>query len=152
MKSTKQIRREARHLYRLCLVNGSLDEGRVRLVVQHVLESKRRGHLALLNRFERLVKIEQSRRAAEVESAAPLTHDVQASVRESLTRLYGPGIETTFALNPLLIGGMRVRVGSDLYDGSIRAGLAALERRFELGGANGADTNGSNTDGADTLP
>ena len=37
MKTIKQVRREAKHLFRLCLVNGSLDEGRVRQVVQSVL-------------------------------------------------------------------------------------------------------------------
>ncbi|HST53957.1 MAG TPA: F0F1 ATP synthase subunit delta [Pyrinomonadaceae bacterium] len=140
MKSIKQVRCEARHLYRLCLVNGSLDEGRVRRVVRHILDSKRRGYLALINQFERFVKIERSRHLAEVESAAPLAPGLEASVRESLTRLYGPGMEISFALNPSLIGGMRVRVGSDVYDGSVRAGLAALERRFGLDGAN---TNGS---------
>jgi F-type H+-transporting ATPase subunit delta len=148
MKTSKQIRREARHLYRLCLVNGSLDAGRVRRVVQHVLSARRRGYLALVNQFERLVKIEHARHLAEVESATPLAPDLQASVRESLTRLYGPGIETSFALNASLIGGMRVRVGSDLYDGSVRAGLAALERRFERGGANGTNAKGGNTNGA----
>jgi len=86
------------------------------------------------------VKIERSRHLAEVESAAPLAPDLEASVRDSLTRLYGHGIEVSFALNPSLIGGMRVRVGSDVYDGSVRAGLAALERRFGLDTAN---TNGS---------
>ena len=36
MKTTKQIRREAKELYRLCLVKGMLDEDRVRLVVQTI--------------------------------------------------------------------------------------------------------------------
>lgn len=130
MKTIKQVRREAKHLFRLCLVNGSMDEGRVRKVLGRILESGRRGHLSLANQFERLVRLEQFRRTAEVESAAPLTPDLQENVRASLARLYGPGVSASFALNPSLIGGMRVRVGSDLYDGSIRAGLAALEKRF----------------------
>lgn len=130
MKTIKQVRREAKHLFRLCLVDGSMDEGRVRRVVQHVLGSKRRGYLALANQFGRLVRLEQSRHTAEVESAMPLTPDLQANVRASLVRLYGPEINASFALNPSLIGGVRIRVGSDLYDGSVRAGLAALEKRF----------------------
>ena len=137
MKTTKQVRREAKHLFRLCRVNGSLDEGRVRQVLERVLASRRRGFLALANQFERLVRLERFRHTAEVESAAPLTPDLQASVRASLARLYGPEIDATFAENPSLIGGMRVRVGSDVYDGSVRAGLAALERRFEAPGPNG---------------
>lgn len=130
MKTIKQVRREAKHLFRLCLVNGSLDEGRVRQVVERVLESKRRGHLALATQFERLVKLELSRHRAEVESATPLSPDLQANVRASLARLYGPDINASFAENSSLIGGMRVRVGSDVYDGSVKAGLAALEKCF----------------------
>ena len=61
MKATKQIKREARHLFRLCIVNGTVDEGRVRQVVQSILETKRHGYLALANQFERLVEQSQPR-------------------------------------------------------------------------------------------
>ena len=129
-KTIKQARREAKHLFRLCRVNGTLDEGRVRQVLERVLASRRHGYLALANQFERLVRLERSRHTAEVESATPLPPELRADIRASLVQLYGPEIETSFAENPSLIGGMRVRVGSDVYDGSVRAGLAALERRF----------------------
>ena len=130
MKTTKQVRRDAKHLFRLCLVNGYLDETRVRQVVQRVLESKRRGCLALAAHFERLVRLDRSRHMAEVESAAPLPAELQASVQVDLLRVYGPGINTSFAQNLALIGGMRIKVGSDVYDGSVKAGLAALEKSF----------------------
>jgi len=138
MKMTKQVEREARQLFRLCLVNGSLDEGRVQRVMQRVLGSKRRGHLALAGQFGRLVKLEHARRTAEVESAAPLPPEVRAGVEASLARRYGRGLDISFAERPALIGGMRVRVGSDVYDGSVRAGLAELEKGFRGNGANGA--------------
>jgi F-type H+-transporting ATPase subunit delta len=44
--------------------------------------------------------------------------------------VYGPRLVTTFAESPALIGGMRIRVGSDVYDGSVKAGLTALEKSF----------------------
>lgn len=130
MKTLKRVRREAKHLFRLCQVNGSMDASRVRQVVQSVLGSRRRGYLALAGQFERLVRLEQLRHTANVESATPLSSDLQASVRASLAHEYGPGVITAFVENPALIGGMRVKVGSDVYDGSIKAGLAALEKRF----------------------
>jgi len=130
MKTIKQIRREARHLFRLCRTNGSLDENRVRKVVQSVLGSKRRGYLALANEFERLVRLEELQHAARVESAVTLSSDLQAKVQASLARMYGPGISTSFAETSALIGGMRIRVGSDVYDGSVKAGLVALEKSF----------------------
>jgi len=130
MKTIKQSKREARRLFRWSLVNGSLDEGRVRRIVQSILASKRRGYLALANHFERLVRLDRLRHTAEVESAAPLSPDLQASVAASLARIYGPGINSSFAERPELIGGVRIRVASDIYDGSIKAGLAALEQSF----------------------
>jgi F-type H+-transporting ATPase subunit delta len=130
MKTIKQVRREARHLFRLCFVDGSLDDDRVRRVVKSILSAKRRGYLALANQFERLVKFEQSRYRAEVESAAPLPPGLRANIRESLARIYGPGISISFSESPTLIGGMRIKVRSNVYDGSIKSGLAALERRF----------------------
>jgi F-type H+-transporting ATPase subunit delta len=130
MKTTKQAAREARQLFRLCLVDGSLDEARVQKVVQGVLQSNRRGVYLLLSRLLRLVKIERSRHTAEVESATSLPPDLQASVRARLARIYGQGISISFAQSPALIGGMRIKVGSDVYDGSVKAGLDALEKSF----------------------
>src|SRR5262249_15807785 len=121
---------EAKHLYRLCLVDGSLDEDRVRQVVRRVLESKQRGSFALLSHFRRLVKLECVRHTATIESATPLPADLQTSVSSDLGRLYGPKLSIWFADTPALIGGMRVKVGSDVYDSSVKARLAGLERRF----------------------
>ncbi|MBP1623515.1 MAG: F0F1-type synthase delta subunit-like protein [Acidobacteria bacterium] len=130
MKTVKQTRREAKRLFRLCFVNGLLDESRIRQVAQKIIEARRRGSAALLQKFLYLVKLDQVRHTAEIESASPLTDDLRASVQAGLARRYGPGIRATFTQNPELIGGMRIKVGSDLYDGSIRAGLAELEKRF----------------------
>ena len=130
MKTTKQTKREAKRLFRLCLVNGLLDEGRTRQVLQRVVAAKRRGGLALLSHFRRLVKIACARHTAEVESAVPLPPDLRTSIQAGLVRVYGPGISASFAHNPELIGGMRIKVGSDVYDGSVRARLAALEKNF----------------------
>jgi F-type H+-transporting ATPase subunit delta len=130
MIGAKQIRREAKQLFRLCFVKGLLDERRVRQVVQNVLAAKRRGGMALLSHFERLVRLEISRHRAEVGSATPLPADLQAKVLSNLESAYGPGISTTFAHVPALIGGMRIKVGSDVYDGSVRASLDMLQKNF----------------------
>jgi F-type H+-transporting ATPase subunit delta len=130
MKTTKQMRRQSKELYRLCLVKGMLDEARVRQVVQTIIQSRRRGYLALLARFQRLVKLDFARHTANVESAIPLPPDVRADVEAGLKKAYGPGISAVFIANPALIGGTRIQVGSDVYDGSVRCGLALLERGF----------------------
>jgi len=130
MKTTRQTKREAKRLFRSCIINGLLDEGRTRQVVQRMIASKRRGDLALLSQFQRLVKLEYARHTAQVESAVPVPADLRASIQAGLTRAYGQGISASFVHNPGLIGGMRIRVGSDVYDGSVRARLAELEKNF----------------------
>ena len=130
MKITKQSRREAKDLFRATLVNGVMDENRVRQVVTHVLQAKPRGYLAILEHFKRLVKLEQDRRRARVESAVLLTPEQQSGVSASLLRIYGPGLNLTFQQNAELIGGLRVKVGSDVYDGSVQARLEELAESF----------------------
>jgi F-type H+-transporting ATPase subunit delta len=130
MKTVKQTRREAKRLYRLCLVNGLLDEDRARLIVRRVLDARRRDCQALLSRFLHMVTLDRARHTAKVESAVPLPEELRARIQSGLTKTYGPGISATFTHEPVLIGGMRIKVGSDVYDGSVRAKLAALEKSF----------------------
>ena len=67
--------------------------------------------------------LDRDRHTGLVESATPLAAPVRDEILADLSRLYGPRLHTSFAENPALIGGMRIKVGSDVYDGSIRAGL-----------------------------
>jgi F-type H+-transporting ATPase subunit delta len=130
MKISKQARRDAKSLLQSCRVNGVLDENRVRSAVQSIVGRKPRGHFAILAHFERLVKLDLERRAARVESAVPLSPAQQGQVAASLARRYGPGLNISYSQNPALLGGMRIKVGSDVYDGSIEARLSALAERF----------------------
>src|SRR5215831_16978045 len=97
MTAIKKTKREARRLFQLCIVNGALDEGRVLRVLRAILASKRRGYLALANQFERLVRLDRLNHTAEIESATPLSEDLRAAVASSLTRIYGAGINASFA-------------------------------------------------------
>lgn len=130
MKISKQARREAKALFRGCLVNGALDEGRARVAVQKVLEFKPRGYLAMLSHFARLARLNLERRATRVEAATPLDPALQENLKTALARRYGPGLQISFAQNPALIGGLRVQVGSDVFDGSVQARLKALRDSF----------------------
>jgi F-type H+-transporting ATPase subunit delta len=130
MKLGKQTRREAKELFRATLVNGRMDEAKVRAVVTQVIEKKPRGYLAILEYFKKLVKLEQDRRSVQDESAIALSPEQQGGVASSLERLYGSGLSVQYSVNPDLIGGLRVRVGSDVYDGSVAARLENLEENF----------------------
>ena len=130
MKSNRRVKRAARQLFRICVRDGALDAGRVRLVAQRLSASSRRGALPVLTSFQRLVRLETGRHTAVVESAAPLADAVRAQIAEGLARTYGPDLETAFRDNPTLIAGVRIKVASDVYDGSVRARLNALEARL----------------------
>jgi F-type H+-transporting ATPase subunit delta len=126
MKISKQSRREAKELFRAAQVNGVLDENKVRQVVDEMIRVKPRGFEATLSHFQRLVKLDLERRSARIESVMPLDDAQQGNVKSVLTKRYGAGLNFTFAQNPALIGGMRIKVGSDVFDGSVQARLAQL--------------------------
>jgi F-type H+-transporting ATPase subunit delta len=130
MKSNKNTRRAARRLFRVCVVDGVLDEGRVRHVAARTAASGRQDALPLLSQFARLVRLDRDRRTALVASALPLPADVRDGVSAQLARTYGPTIRVKFAVDPVLLAGVSIRVGSQVYDGSVRARLAALESRL----------------------
>jgi len=130
MKTTRRAKRAARRLFRACIVGGLLDQGRAREVVRRVAEARRRGTLPLLGHFQRMVKLDRAQHRAVVESATALPPELRWGVESGITREYGPGVRTVFAANPALIGGMRVKVGSDVYDGSVRRALLALSENF----------------------
>ena len=66
----------------------------------------------------------------QAQSATPLAANLRDEVQSGLARTYGETLEMSFGENPELIGGIRIRVGSDVYDGSIRAKLTALASRL----------------------
>ena len=130
MKSTRKTRQAARNLFRLCLVDGKLDRDRALQVATALAGSRRRGSLAVLSSFQRLVRLDRDRHTAHVQSATGLPDDVRRDVESGLVRTYGDDLEMSFEQNAALIGGVRIKVGSDVYDGSIRHRLNAIAARW----------------------
>jgi F-type H+-transporting ATPase subunit delta len=130
MKGSKQSRRDAKQLFQSCQVDGALDEGRVRQAVALLIEKKPRGYFGTLQELQRLVKLDVNSLSARVESAVALSEAQQQEVRASLGRLKGTDVEVEFAENADLIGGMRVKLGDDVYDGSVKTRLSRLAESF----------------------
>ena len=130
MKGNKQSRRGAKQLFKSCQVEGQLAEERVRQAVALVIEKKPRGYFGILQELQRLVKLDVSSRRARVESAVVLTDAQQQNIRESLGRLKDGEVTVEFAENAELIGGMRVKIGDDVFDGSVTTRLADLSESF----------------------
>ena len=130
MKGTKQSRRLAKQLFKSCQIDDQLNADRVRKAVSLLIERKPRGYFGILQNLQRLVKLDEASRSARVESAVALGQAQQQDVRNSLKRLKGGDVTVAFATNPGLIGGMRVKIGDDVYDGSVRTRLTALSDNF----------------------
>ena len=130
MKGSKQSRRDAKQLFQSCQVDGALDEARVRQAVALLIEKKPRGYFGTLQELQRLVKLDVNNRSARVESAVALSEAQQQEVRASLGRLKGADVEVEFAENADLIGGMRVKLGDDVYDGCVKTRLSRLAESF----------------------
>jgi len=130
VKISKQARRDAKHLFNNCKVDGVLDDTRVRQTVAAVIARKPRGYVGILDHFQRLLRLDSDRRRAVVESAVALPAAFEAGLRANLARKHGAGLNISFVQNGGLIGGLRIKVGSDVYDGSVQARLTALEDSF----------------------
>jgi|TARA_B100000686_G_C16058511_1_gene603451 F-type H+-transporting ATPase subunit delta len=130
MKGTKQSRRFAKQLFKNCQVNGRLDADRTQKSVQLLIEQKPRGYFGILQHFHRLVKLDEASRTARVESAVALGQVQQQDIQDSLNQLKGGNVTVEFAENPRLIGGMRVKIGDDVFDGSVKTRLTGLSESF----------------------
>jgi F-type H+-transporting ATPase subunit delta len=130
MKSSRKIRQASRQLFRLCLDGGVLNETRARQIAHRIATSRRRNSLALLTDFRRRVRLDRDRHRVLVASATPLDAVLREGIAATVARRYGAGLQPSFEVDPALIGGLRIRVGSDVYDGSLRARLAALQTRL----------------------
>lgn len=130
MKITKDARQLGRQLLRLSLLDGRPDRARVHSLVQSVLTEKPRSYLAGLEAFQQLLRLELAKRHAVIESASPLSQTTADAIVANLHQKYGADLSTEFQVNPELIGGMRVKIGSDVYDGSVRNRLARLQEQI----------------------
>ena len=132
MKVSKQARRDAKLLYKGCLKNGLLQEDSVTKTVQAVVDGKPRAYIQVLNHLLKLVKTDIHSRTARIESADSLDDATRKSVEKLLTDRYGTSLMMSFDVNPGLLGGMRIQVGSDVYDASIRSRLQKIGESFAV--------------------
>jgi F-type H+-transporting ATPase subunit delta len=111
-------------------VPGGLSED-VRKFLGTLLESGQFDQLdAILVEFDRLVRRRPERQLARVTSAVPLTADEQRALRAKLLDRFGADLEFQFEVDPSLLGGVYLRVGDQVLDGSVAGKLAALRDRL----------------------
>ena len=130
MKIPREAASTARRAFRMCMEGDRLNDDKLRKVFQKIAASKPRNHQAILHSLARLTRIELSRREVVVESSTSLDNATVERVKSGLTAKYGQDLSFEFQVTPDLIGGMRIRVGNDVWDGSVKARLARLTNSF----------------------
>jgi F-type H+-transporting ATPase subunit delta len=130
MKISKESRRYAREFLRGSLTGGRLDGQKVAEYSDRLIAEKPRGYVGILKEFARLVRLELQRRHAVVESAVPLDPADTSRLDADLRQRFGDDLTIEFVTNPSLLGGLRIKVGSDVWDGSVINRLQLLKQQL----------------------
>jgi F-type H+-transporting ATPase subunit delta len=130
MKLNKEIRQLSRGMLRSSFTDGQLDPGKIASLVQSLIARKPRRTIDILQNYKRLLRLEIDKRRAKIESAMPLDEKAAGDILARLKRKYGQDLTAEFSVNRALLGGMRVRVGSDVWDGTVRNRLELLQQQL----------------------
>jgi F-type H+-transporting ATPase subunit delta len=130
MKINKETRQLSKGLLRASFTDGRLDSSRIASLVKSLIEKKPRNYIKVLESFKRLLRLEIEKRSATIETATELAADAGAQIVANLKRKYGSDLAAKFVVNPELLGGMRIRVGSDVWDSSVRNRLHRLQQQL----------------------
>jgi F-type H+-transporting ATPase subunit delta len=131
MKVSKEALRTARQLLRLSMKDGRIDADASRRIAAAVIKAKPRHYIATLEAYQRMLRLELEKRHAIVETAVALSDSERESVLSDLKGRLGADITADFRDVPDLLGGMRVKLGSTVWDSSIKARLDGLSRTIQ---------------------
>jgi F-type H+-transporting ATPase subunit delta len=111
-------------------VPGGLDDP-ARKFVGTLLEAGQLDQLeAIQVEFERLARRRPELKAAQVTTAVPLTAAEEETMRAKLADRFGSDLEFEFRVDAALIGGVHLRVGDQVIDGTVAGKLASLRDRL----------------------
>jgi F-type H+-transporting ATPase subunit delta len=130
MKLNKEIRQLSRTMLQASFTDGQLDPGRIASLVDSVIAEKPRNYINVLKNYKRLLRLEVEKRHATVETASEVDPAIRSEIVSNLKSKYGDDLATDFHVDPQLLGGMRIRVGNDVWDGSVRNRLQRLEHEL----------------------
>ena len=130
MKINKETRQLSKQLLRASYVDGLLDGGRISSLVKSLIDKKPRHYINVLEAYKRLIRLEVEKRTATIETASELSQETGAEIAANLIQKYGVGLDSMFVVNPELLGGMRIRVGNDVWDSSVLNRLQRLQQQL----------------------
>lgn len=130
MKINKETRQLSKQLLRASYTDGQLDSGRISSLVKSLIDEKPRNYINVLDAYKRLIRLEVEKRTATIETASELDSDAATELVNNLKTKYGGDLATNFVVNPELLGGMRIRVGNDVWDSSVLNRLQRLQQQL----------------------
>lgn len=96
-----------------------------------LLRNARLGELgAVADRFSSVLEERAGLVSAEVTTAAPLTPQQQTALQTQLQTVTGKKVNLNFKIDPEIIGGVVTRIGSTIYDGSVKNQLEQLREKM----------------------
>jgi F-type H+-transporting ATPase subunit delta len=127
MQIPKEARRKARELFDAALdATGRPDTSKALSIADLLVKSAPRHSLQILKEFTRLTRLEMKKHHAVIESAAPVDDQTRASILKSLEKRDGGSVTLETKVDPSLIGGSRIRLGSEVWDATVVSRLNAL--------------------------
>jgi F-type H+-transporting ATPase subunit delta len=130
MKLNKEIRQLSREMLQASFTDGQLDPGKIASLVDSLVTQKPRNCIDVLKNYKRLFRLELEKRSATIETASEMDPAIRSEIEANLKSKYGNDLSTEFHVDPQLLGGMRIRVGSDVWDGSVRNRLERLQHEL----------------------
>jgi F-type H+-transporting ATPase subunit delta len=127
MQIPKEARRKARELFDASLdATGRPDTSKALSIADLLVKSAPRHSLQILKEFTRLIRLESAKHHAVIESAAPVDDSTRAAILKSLEKRDGGTVTLETKVDPSLIGGSRIRLGSEVWDATVVSRLNAL--------------------------
>jgi F-type H+-transporting ATPase subunit delta len=130
MKINKEIRRLSRELLRASFTDGQLDPGRIGSLIDSLIDRRPRNYIDVLKNYRRLLRLELEKHSARIETASEIGSAIGSELVANLKEKYGSDLTAEFVVDPQLLGGMRIRVGSDVWDGTVRGRLERLQQQL----------------------
>ncbi|NUR61537.1 MAG: F0F1 ATP synthase subunit delta [Catenulispora sp.] len=112
------------------LIGGKVDPTTYRLAGRAVANPRGRSISAALAEIGKAAAERRQRLIAYVKAAVPLTEQQRDRLAAVLQRLYGQQVHLNLDLDPAVLGGLSVRVGDEVIDGTVATRLAKAQRQL----------------------
>jgi len=127
MQIPKDAKLKARELFESSLDDsGRPDSAKALSVADLVVKAAPRHSIQILREFARLIRLETAKHHVVIESATMLEQGTQDSILKTLQDRDGGAVTVEVKVDPALIGGTRIRLGSEVWDASVLSRLLAL--------------------------